>query len=206
MGQKLGAEGSLAGGGRAQEAQDVVYKTVSCTSPLREPPLPAISGFILLSEAPRNRVQRISETCAIGDMQGKQCFRKSWESRRGLKIIERSVEVFGLGGRARRCRRQGTRNPDCHFPFPPQTISNLLGERDQRRTFWMRQSPPGLQPGSRKDSGFLHAERGGERPSGSGDFPAPTHKLTQKGLHPEPECWWRSVGGGRSWEGPGSSW
>lgn len=40
MGQKLGAEGSLAGGGRAQEAQDVVYKTVSCTSPLREPPLP----------------------------------------------------------------------------------------------------------------------------------------------------------------------
>lgn len=70
----------------------------------------------------------------------------------------------------------------------------------------MRQSPPGLQPGSRKDSGFLHGERGGERPSESRDFPAPTDKLTQKGLHPQPECWWRRVGGGRSWEGPGRSW
>lgn len=65
----------------------MVYKTVSCTSPLREPPLPAISGFILLSGAPRNRIQRISETCAIGDMQGKPCFRKSGESRRGLIIL-----------------------------------------------------------------------------------------------------------------------
>lgn len=50
----------------------MVCERMSCTSPLREPPLPAISGFILLSGAPRNRVQGLSETWAIGNMQGKQ--------------------------------------------------------------------------------------------------------------------------------------
>lgn len=70
-------------------------------------------------------------------------------------------------------------NPNCYFPFPLQTISLLLGEQGQR-TFWTRQIPPGLQPGPRKDLGFLRGEQDRERSSVSWDFPTSSHKLTQE--------------------------
>lgn len=114
--------------------------------------------------------------------------------------------MFSLGWRARRCGGQYTCNPDCHFPFSPQTMNLLLGEQGQR-TFWTRQIPPGLQLGPRKVSGFLRGGKDRERSSVNWDFPTLSHKLTQENcLHPEPECWGRRRGGDRSWEEPGSSW
>lgn len=83
----------------------------------------------------------------------------------------------------------------CHFPF-----LSLLGERGQRREFWTRGTPLGLEPGPCVESG---AEEG----SWEAGISAPPRKLTGARLHPEPECWGRRVqgaGAGRGRGAPGS--